>query len=221
MPGPGSNSSSADWSASKLADEKKLSKRQLEIRLAKLKILEKPSLRLEQYPVSPRTASELLYMAGFEHSDLQGRIIDLGTGTGRLAIGASLMGSDRVVGVDLDPKALEIARENSRTAGVNVEWIQSPIDRIDGTYGTVIMNPPYGSRTAHADIAFLEKAFKLAPVTYTIHKSSTRNFLTAYVKRSERKIDQIRNMTMELPRLFTFHTRKSKDVEVDLYRIVS
>ena len=204
-----------------MADEKKLSKRQLEIRLAKLKILEKPSLRLEQYPVSPKTASELLYMAGFEHDDLRGRIIDLGTGTGRLAIGAALMGSGQVVGVDVDPKVLKMARENSRTAGVGVEWIQSAIDRFEGSYDTVIMNPPYGSRIAHADIAFLDKAFKLAPVTYTIHKSSTRDFLTAYVKRSERKIDQIRSMKMGVPRLFTFHTRKSKDVEVDLYRIVS
>ena len=67
-----------------------LSKRQLEIRLGKLKILESPRLKLEQYPVSPEVAAELLYMAGFEHDDLHGKkIAELGTGTGRLAIGAA------------------------------------------------------------------------------------------------------------------------------------
>src|SRR5437773_1543724 len=76
--------------ALELAEKRLPSKRQLEIMLSKLKILETPTLRLEQYPVSAEAAAELLYMAGFEHDDLEGRIIDLGTGTGRLAIGASL-----------------------------------------------------------------------------------------------------------------------------------
>src|SRR5207249_4590335 len=84
-----------------LADKQLSSKRQLEIRLSKLKILDTPKLRLEQYPVSSETADELLYMAGFEHNDLEGRIIDLGTGTGRLAIGAALMSPAHVVGVDV------------------------------------------------------------------------------------------------------------------------
>ncbi len=202
-----------------MADKTRPSKRQLEIQLAKLKILETPKLKLEQYPVSPEAAAELLYMAGFEHKDLEDRVIDLGTGTGRLAIGAALMGSEHVLGVEMDPKALALARANAETAGVDVEWVQSNIDGIEGSYDTVIMNPPYGTRTMHADIRFLGRAFKLAPVTYSIHKSSTRDFLTRYVQRSNRRIDMVRSMTMEIPHLFSFHRQKSKSVEVDLYRI--
>src|SRR5207247_6872672 len=108
------------------------SKRQLEIVLSKPQILETPTLRLEQYPDSAEAAPELRYMAGFEHDDLEGRIIDLGTGTGRLASGASLMGSAHVVGVDVDARALELARENAKTAGVKVKWVQSTIDKLDG-----------------------------------------------------------------------------------------
>ncbi len=125
-----------------LAEKQLPSKRQLEIKLSKLKILETPTLRLEQYPVSPEAAAELLYMAGFEHDDLEGRIIDLGTGTGRLAIGAVLMSPAHIVGVDVDARALELASENAKTAGVKVKWVQSTIDELDGTYNTVIMNPP-------------------------------------------------------------------------------
>ena len=203
-----------------MAGKKPPSKRQLEIQLAKLNILHTPSLRLEQYPISPEAASELLYMAGFEHQDLNGRTIDLGTGTGRLAIGAAFMGANYVAGVDIDPKALQIARENARTAGVDIEWIESPIERIDGSYDTVLMNPPYGTRSAHADLRFLEKAFQLAPITYTIHKSATRNYLIEFVEKRGRRVEKTRNMILDIPNLYEFHRRRSQGVDVDLHRIV-
>ncbi len=196
------------------------SKRQLEVQLGKLKILQTPSLKLEQYPVSPEAASELLYMSGFEHNDLNGRVIDLGTGTGRLAIGAVLMGSENVVGVDVDVRALALARENAETAGVQVEWVLSDIDKVSGAFDTVIMNPPYGTRTSHADTRFLEKGFQLAPITYSIHKSATRDFLLQFVKKRNRQVEEVRSMKMEIPHLFGFHRKKQRQLEVDLYRIL-
>src|SRR2546425_2102725 len=174
-----------------MADKTRLSKRQLETQLSKLKILDKPNLKLEQYPVSSEAASELLYMAGFEHDDLNGRVIDLGTGTGRLAIGAALMGAEEVVGVDVDQRALELARENAETAEAQVEWVQSDIEKINRKFDAVIMNPPYGTRTSHADTRFLEKAFQLGLVIYSIHKSATREFLLKFLARSGWHVDQV------------------------------
>lgn len=196
------------------------SKRQLEIQLAKLKTLDSPNLKLEQYPVSPETAAELLYMAGFEHNDLNGPVIDLGTGTGRLAIGAMLMGARNVVGTDIDAVALTIAKDNAETVNVEVEWVESSIDKVQGVYDTVLMNPPYGTRIVHEDVKFLDKAFELANVVYTIHKSSTRDYLIRHAEKSRRKIDSVRRMNMNIPHLFEYHTRKWKSVEVDLYRII-
>jgi len=203
-----------------MAGKTRLSKRQLEIQLGKLKILEKPSLMLEQYPVSSGAASELLYLAGFEHDDLNGRVIDLGTGTGRLAIGAALMAAEEVVGVDVDEQALALARENAETTEVQVEWVQSDIQKIEGEFDAVIMNPPYGTRTIHADTGFLEKAFQLAPVVYSVHKSSTREFLVQFVTRAGWEVDHVRSMKMAIPHLFGFHEKKRATVEVDLYRMV-
>jgi predicted RNA methylase len=203
-----------------MAGKTQLLKRRLEAQLSRLKTFEKASLELEQYPVSSEAASELLYMAGFEHSDLKGRVIDLGTGTGRLAIGAALMGAKEVVGVDVDEQALALARENAGTAEVHVEWVQSEIEKVNGKFDSVIMNPPYGTRTAHADTRFLGKAFQLAPVVYSIHKSSTRDFLIQLVTRSGWQVGQIRSMRMDIPHLFEFHEKKRAMVEVDLYRIV-
>jgi predicted RNA methylase len=202
-----------------LADKKQLSKRQLEIQLAKLKILENPKLKLEQYPVSPEVAGELLFMAAFDHDDLAGRVIDLGTGTGRLAIGAVLMGSEHVTGVDLDKDALEIARENAVSAGVVVEWMHSDINNARGDYDSVIMNPPYGTRTAHADTNFLQKALQLAPTVYSIHKSSTRDYLVRHVIDAGARIVETRSMKMEIPHMFGFHMKKWKSIEIDIHRI--
>ncbi len=200
--------------------EKQPSKRQLEVQLGKLKILQIPSLRLEQYPVSPEVAGELLYMSGFEHDDLNGRVIDLGTGTGRLAIGSAVMGSREVVGVDLDERALALARENAETVHVEVEWLLSDINEVHGRFDAVVMNPPYGTRTSHADTKFLEKAFELAPVIYSIHKASNRDFLIRFVKNHDWRIGEARNMSMKIPHLFDFHHKKWQSVDVDLYRIV-
>jgi len=204
-----------------LVEEQTVSKRQLEIQLGKLKIPQTPKLGLEQYPVSPEVAAELLYMAGFEHRDLQGEIIDLGTGTGRLAIGAAIMGSQKVVGVDIDEKAIALARENARATGVQVEWVVSDVAEVVGRYDTVIMNPPYGTRSPHLDVRFLERAFELAPVSYSIHKSSTREYLNGVIAKKNRRVDALRNMTLNIPHLFPFHHKKWNNVEVDLYRIVS
>ncbi len=198
-----------------------ISKRRLEISLEKLKILETPDLKLEQYPVSAQAAAELLYMAGFEHHDLQREVIDLGTGTGRLAIGATMVGASHVVGVDVDERAIMIARENALAAGVKVDWIVSDIAKVAGKYDTVIMNPPYGTRSAHLDIKFLDRAFELAPTTYSIHKSSTRDYLSRFMARRGRKIDSVRSLDLRIPHLFAFHDKKWGSAQVDLYRIKS
>jgi len=204
-----------------LAEKRTVSKRQLEIQLGRLGIFQAPKLGLEQYPVSPEVAAELLYMAGFEHRDLKGETIDLGTGTGRLAIGAAIIGSVKVVGVDIDETAIALARENAVAAGVKVKWLVSDIDDVEGKYDTVIMNPPYGTRSPHLDVRFLERAFELAPISYSIHKSSTRDYLRGVIAKKNRKVDAVRSMNLNIPNLFPFHHKKWENVKVDLYRIIS
>jgi putative methylase len=130
------------------------------------------------------------------------------------------MGSMEVVGVDIDETSIAMAKENAVAAGVQVEWLVSDIDEVEGKYDTVIMNPPYGTRSPHLDVRFLERAFELAPVSYTLHKSSTREFLMGFIAKRNRKVDGLRSMSLNIPHLFPFHQRKSENVQVDLYRIV-
>jgi predicted RNA methylase len=68
---------------------------------------------LEQYPTSPQLTASVV-LAALERDDLgPGRsALDLGCGTGMLALGCALVDCDFVVGVDCDEAALQLAIEN-------------------------------------------------------------------------------------------------------------
>lgn len=72
------------------------------------------------------------------------RCLDLGTGSGVLAIAAARLGAGFVLGVDVDPRALENSRENLAANGVGkaqVEVRQGSIEQIGGqVFGLVLAN---------------------------------------------------------------------------------
>ena len=96
--------------------------RKLDLEKALLAIAPHPTPKayLEQYTIPPEVAAEILYTATYIYDDIIDKtIIDLGCGTGRLAIGAVLLGAKEAVGVDLDKVAVEIALKNAEKLGVN------------------------------------------------------------------------------------------------------
>src|SRR5437588_3241039 len=56
-------------------------------------------------------------------------VLDVACGTGVVAITAARRGA-RVTGLDLTPELLEKARENSRTAGVDVDWREGDVEKL-------------------------------------------------------------------------------------------
>jgi putative methylase len=89
------------------------------------------------------------------YEDIVGKtVIDLGAGTGRLAIGAATLGAHQVMAIDIDPVAIEVARENAETAMADIDWIVGDLEGIRGEFDTVMMNPPFGTKQRHLDKVF-------------------------------------------------------------------
>jgi ribosomal protein L11 methyltransferase len=71
-----------------------------------------------------------------------GEVLDVGTGTGILALAALAMGAERAVATDNDPDALTVAAENAELNGwtSSVELSGKDVARIGGTYPLVVAN---------------------------------------------------------------------------------
>lgn len=67
-------------------------------------------------------------------------VLDVGTGSGILAMAASKLGAHRVVGTDIDPDAVEVARENCAMNGVTAELTITPLADIPGQFAVVLAN---------------------------------------------------------------------------------
>jgi len=196
-------------------------KRDLVIKLQTIQPHPRPKVALEQYTVPADLAAEILFRACYVHDDIEGKsVLDLGTGTGRLVLGASILGAEYAIGVDLDHSALEVAAENCGRLGLQIDLVLGNIEALRGAVDTVVMNPPFGTKRAHADIHFLEVALRLANVIYSIHKSSTSSHLCRWLTQHDSNSDIIISSRMEIPHQFSFHTKRRQYVDVDVYRIV-
>lgn len=101
--------------------------------------------------LDPRPDTETLVDAALEalrgSSQDAPRILDLGTGSGCILV-TLLAEHERAtgVGVDLDPQALRVAKQNAKRHGVSARaffvcgnWL----DALGGTFYVIVTNPPY------------------------------------------------------------------------------
>ena len=198
-------------------------KKHLAILLSQLSPHPKPKLRWETYTLDAESAADIAYIAGQINDDIRGkRVVDLGCGTGILAISTSLLGVGFVVGVDIDRDAVRVAEKNAEALNAEVNFVIGDIGCVKGPFDTAIMNPPFGSWRRGADVRFLEKALEISKVTYSLHKraDSNRSFLLRKISSFGGVVDRIYEMRIFIPRTFDFHRKARYSVEVDLYRIL-
>ena len=67
-------------------------------------------------------------------------VLDVGPGSGHLAIAARQLGAGRVAANDVDPVAVEVARENAERNGAALELTAAPIEAIEGPFDPVVAN---------------------------------------------------------------------------------
>jgi putative methylase len=224
------------------AQKRIIRKLDLELLLSKIAPQPTPQAGLEQYTISPSVASNILYIAAYANSDINGKsVLDLGCGTGRLSIGASYLGAKTVLGIDIDRIAIKTAVRNSLRAdqAENVQWVIGEINSIVGRFDTVLQNPPFGVQTREADRAFLAKALEVGDSVYSLHNHpatdshlirqlkaskgflevSPSPFLEKFVSQHNGVVKRVYAMLMTIPKMFDFHTKLKHDFAVDLYVI--
>ncbi|MCJ7429085.1 MAG: methyltransferase [Candidatus Nanohaloarchaeota archaeon QJJ-5] len=203
-----------------------MNKTDVKMVLSELETFDTPDPELEQYPTPPTVAADMVNRLAL---DCDGdSVIDLGTGTGILAIGAALQGFS-VTGYDIDASALSRATDNAdhvkeQYPSIDVSFEHSPIDAITATADAVIMNPPFGIQQTDANTAFLSTAFETAPLVYALlHQSrsspaETRKFIKEYALQHSFEARIVADYELDLPRSMAFHDNDQYTIRADLYR---
>jgi putative methylase len=213
----------------------------LEMLLSQVKPHPSPKPSLEQYTIPANVAATMLYIAAYTNNDIVGRtVLDLGCGTGRLALGAAFLGAKRIVGVDIDKDGVKQAVENSLRTNLKekVQWIVADIDAIHGNFDTVLQNPPFGVQRRKADRKFVEKALESGRVIYSLHKSPQKDntfikrlkaskisvapvapspFLKEFIEKHGGRIKAVYAIVMTILHMFPFHTKRKHEFVADLY----
>ncbi len=104
----------------------------------------------------PRPETEELVYRIAEAAKRGARILDIGTGSGAIAISlARLIEGAEVVAVDISKEALAIARRNAERLGAKVEFVEA--DALGdlsllGEFDIIVSNPPYIPQSDIADM---------------------------------------------------------------------
>ena len=121
-------------------------------------------LNVSEGTLIPRPDTEILVEKAFqialeklEDNPLHFRILDLGTGTGAIALALaselSLICQKKsiqldVIGVDLMPEVVKLAQSNAEKNQLDVQFLQSRwFEHVEGQFDIIVSNPPYIDET--------------------------------------------------------------------------
>ncbi|MFB6118409.1 METTL5 family protein [Halosegnis sp.] len=202
------------------------SRRRLASELGVVAGFDDPRAPLEQYHTPPDLAAHIVHTADLNGDIEDATIVDLGCGTGMLALGAALRGPERVVGVELDPAPLATAGANERrvAARADVEWVRGDATRAPLCVedATVLMNPPFGAQDGneHADRGFLATAADIAAVSYSVHNAGSREFVESFVADAGGEVTHAFAAEFDLPRQFDHHDDQTRRIDAEVFRVV-
>jgi putative methylase len=179
-----------------------------------------PDPGLEQLTTPAEAAATLLESA--ERWDgLAGRsVLDLGCGTGRLAIGAAALGATPVLGIDADGSAVHLARTAAAAAGLTIAFTAGPVSAAHTPAELVVMNPPFGAQRRHADRPFWDAAFALARRSvYAFSLAASRTFIARRAVARDAHVLEVVPVRWVLGKTLPHHRRSRVDLDVDLWAI--
>jgi len=199
------------------------SKGRLAVVLSKLKGFNSAKVSSEQYMTDSEIASHILWEA-LLRGDIRGVVADLGCGTGILGLGTMLIGAKKVVFVESDSEALEIAKANYQMLksefklDAKADFKLKNIADVGIKADLVVQNPPFGTKIKHTDKEFLEKAFDISDVVYSFHKASTKDFVEKFSRDKGFNITSYWEFNFPLKATMPHHEKKIQRIKVGCWR---
>ncbi|MCX8185065.1 MAG: METTL5 family protein [Sulfolobales archaeon] len=199
--------------------------RDLEIVLEQLHDFSNSVERLEQYRTPGDVAATLLWDAYLRGDLDRPLIVDLGCGTGVLTFGSLLLKGNSAVCLDIDWRALEVARDNLREFRGAYDLVAAEVENLPlrplGDRCVVVMNPPFGVKNRGADLRFLRRALSVCSTVYSIHKYSPESLKIISELASEMgfTLAVVAETTMTLKQRLRHHRKRVHRFEVFLIRL--
>jgi putative methylase len=200
-----------------------MKKKELEILLQKVPTYNYPNPFIEQYMTPANIVADIIYTAfGFEDIEDK-KVIDLGCGTGIFAYGAALANAKEIIGFDIDEKVIEIAKNFAKLNNLDIKYEVKNVKDVKEKCDTILMNPPFGAQKSNrwADRGFIEKAFELSKVIYTIHLSKTIDFIEKMIISLDGEITYMKKYIFPIKHTHFFHKKKSLNCDVTMIRILT
>ena len=138
------------------------------------------TLKTDRRALVPRPETEVLVERCLELLDGidEPRVVDVGTGTGAIALALKLERPDaRVIATYRSADALALARENAEANGLDVELVEADLlDGLAGPFDLVVSNPPY---VAADELVSLEPELAHEPQDALVDRGQTRRLIAS------------------------------------------
>ena len=192
--------------------------------LSGLEQTQSQSVDLEQYSTDGDLAARWLTdISNF--GDLQEgcSVADLGAGNGVLGLGAIALGAGRIVLIEADQAACEVAKSNAESLGFadSVEVILATLgsDPVDlGSADLVITNPPWGRQSPKADRPFLD-AMLSARVTSHLMHSAEATHINPLFEEHGWSVERYGEADFALPAAYSHHSRQRGKTRAAFWRL--
>lgn len=155
-------------------------------------------LKVDNRALIPRFETEIIVDYLIKSSIKKDRILDIGTGSGAIAISlAKNIENTFVIGSDIEDKALSLAMENKEFTGIeNVDFVKSDLfNNIKGKFDLIISNPPYINKKDYED---LDKELYFEPKSALYGGCDGLDFYREIIKNTSKYLNNNGHLVFEI-----------------------
>lgn len=111
------------------------------------------TFKVDERVLIPRPETEQVTEKALTYARKDGKVLDMCTGSGAIAIVIAAKTGAKVTAADVSADALEVAKQNAKDIGVDVNFVLSDVyQNVEGKFDLIVANPPYISKAEMKDL---------------------------------------------------------------------